>query len=236
MPVGKSDPEATEFAKLSGEFLVVEEKVDGSGVSLFFDDQLILQVYHRGSPAIGKEFIQLRMWAATYQDTLFDLLGDRYILFGEWMYNKHTIYYDSLPSFFLESDMYDKQEEIWLSTEARMRLLAAHNYIFSVPIRDMIRPVKLSQITSLIGKPRYQSEKWPENLWKTCERLDIPLNRVLDQTEKASLMEGLYIKHEDAKHVIGRFKYVRYEFVDLIIQSNSHIRDREIVPNKLLGG
>src|ERR1700722_9963066 len=104
VPKGVTDPDAIEFKKLQGQFLVIEEKVDGSGVSIFFDNHLDLQVWHRGNPAIGKEYRPLNEWAEMHWEDLLFLLGERYILFGEWMHNKHAIFYDQLPHFFLESD------------------------------------------------------------------------------------------------------------------------------------
>jgi hypothetical protein len=54
---GQVDPDAVEFAKLRGEFLVVEEKVDGSSVSIHHDKGL--KVMHRGTELhalMGGEF------------------------------------------------------------------------------------------------------------------------------------------------------------------------------------
>ena len=46
-------------------------------------------------------------------------------------------------------------------------------------------------------------------------------------------MEGLYIKVEDDEQVIDRLKYVRYSFLQSILESNTHWLDRPIIPNKL---
>lgn len=32
---------------------------------------------------------------------LFKVLGNRHILYGEWLYAKHSVYYDNLPHYFL---------------------------------------------------------------------------------------------------------------------------------------
>jgi hypothetical protein len=112
LPAGKSDPEAVEFNKLLGQFLVVEEKVDGTGVSISLDKHLDLEIKHRGSLAIGREFKPLHEWASNHWEDLLFLLGERYVMFSEWMYCKHTIFYDNLPNYFLESDIYDKEKEI----------------------------------------------------------------------------------------------------------------------------
>lgn len=235
MPQGRADPDAVEFSKLSGEFLVVEEKVDGTGVSIFFDEHLSLQIWHRGSPATSKEFTQLHLWAVRHSDELFNLLEDRFILFGEWMQQKHTIFYDILPSLFLESDMYDLKEDMWLSTELRnFHLSPYRSFIFSVPIKKAFKPSRLFEVTSLISQPLYQSSHWRERLWEICDRYNLNLEETLKQTDQSDLMEGLYIKHEDAVKVIGRYKYVRYEFVENIINSGSHLRDRIPIHNLLV--
>jgi hypothetical protein len=233
---GQTDPEAIQFSKLAGEFLYVEEKLDGTGVSIFFDEEFIPQVWHRGSPATGKEFRQLHEWVAAHQDQLFDLLEDKYILFGEWMLHKHTIFYDRLPSYFLESDIYDRKSGLWLSTFARDSLLSSQNYINSVPVIAALKPTRLSQLTDMIRQPLYQSDDWRENLWHRCEMMNLDLEKILKQTDPSDLSEGLYIKHEDQDQVIGRYKYVRYEFVNFIVNSGSHVMDREPVHNISLGG
>lgn len=233
MPLGQRDPDAVEFSKLRGEFLVVEEKVDGTGVCIFFDDNLELQVWHRGSKAIGPEFRNLYQWTSAHEYELFDLLENRYILFGEWMFSKHTIFYDRLPDYFLESDVYDQQKDIWLSTTARVELLKKFKFIHQVPVIASFKPSSLEQLTSLVGKPKYQSDYWRKSMWDICEKSRRDTTTAFQETDDSHLMEGLYIKHEDDEKIIGRYKYVRYEFVQLIINSGTHLRDRVLVKNQL---
>lgn len=235
LKAGQVNPEAVQFLGLAGQFLVVEEKLDGTGVSIFFDERLDIQVWHRGSPAEGKEFTQLWNWANLHQNQLFELLEERYILCGEWMLHKHSIFYDRLPHYFLESDIFDRKALIWLSTDARRGLLTGHNYIRQVPVISSFRPTKLSQLTALIGKPIYQSEDWRASLWGQCGRIGQELDKALSETDPSDLAEGLYIKHEEDRQVLGRYKYVRYEFVNHIVNSGSHVRDREPIPNMAVG-
>jgi hypothetical protein len=237
LPQGKTDPEAIEFTKLAGQFLVVEEKLDGAGVSIFFDDKLELQVWHRGSPATSKEFHQLHNWVRTHQDRLFKLLEDRFVLFGEWMFNKHTVFYDRLPHYFIESDIYDRLGMIFLSTEGRKALLTNHtDYIRQVPVLATLRPQSLKQLTDLIVTPFYQSDDWRNSLRKQCKMLDQPLDKVLAQTDQSDLSEGLYVKQEEERRVSGRYKYVRFGFLETIINSGSHTMDREPIHNLAVGG
>jgi RNA ligase len=236
MPKGKVDPEAVQFPALAGQFLVIEEKVDGTGVSIFFDEKLELQIWHRGSPALAKEFKQLNNWANLHKDELFDLLEDRYILFGEWMLNKHTVFYDTLPDYFLESDIYDRKGNIWLSTIARNGILTRHEYIRQVPVITFFKPTSLNQITDMVGKSFYRSDNWLESLQLKVKNQGLELETVLSETDQSNLSEGLYIKHEDERRVVERYKYVRYEFLEKILNSGTHLRDREPIHNGLVGG
>ena len=237
MPKGKADPEAVPFSKLDGQFLVIEEKVDGTGVCLFFDDNLDPQIWHRGSTAIGKEFKQLHNFFNHNQERFLDILEDRYVMFGEYMLYKHTIFYDRLPHLFLESDIYDRKNNIWLSTNARYNLLSKHSdYIRQVPVIATMKPSALRRIIDLVGKPLYQTEKWRLSLWDNCIKYNQPLDKVLEQTDQSGLMEGLYIKHEDDNEVLGRYKYVRFEFVENIINSGTHLIDRKPIYNLVNGG
>jgi hypothetical protein len=220
------DPEVIQFNKLAGEFLTVEEKLDGSSASIFFDGQLQPQLWHRGSPAAAKEFHRLHVWVGTYADDLFDILEDRYVLFGEWMLHKHNIFYDRLSTYFFESDIYDRKEEIWLSTFARTALLSGRDFIRSVPVLAAFKPTKLSQLTDLVKRSLYQSENWAEVLWNKSEKEGFELKTLLSQCDRSDLSEGLYIKQEDEKQVLGRYKYVRREFVENIINSGTHLIDR----------
>lgn len=231
MPPGKVDPEAVEFAKLKGQFLVVEEKLDGSGASIFFDNIGEIHVWHRGTEVKNGEFKELYVWATAHIDELFDILTDRYILFGEWMKRKHHIFYDRLPSYYLESDVYDQQNGIWLSTSAREKLFQDKELIRHVPILDRGKFHKISELTSLIARSRFQSEHWPEQLWRQCELSGLDLQKLLHHTDKSNLMEGLYIKHEDDERVLGRYKYVRYEFVNNIVNPGVHWKDVDPVDN-----
>ena len=44
-------------------------------------------------------------------------------MYGEWLYAKHSVYYDLLPHYFMEFDVFDKVDKVFLSTKRRMELL-----------------------------------------------------------------------------------------------------------------
>lgn len=230
---GDTDPDAVDFNKLREQFLVVEEKVDGSGVSLFFDWEMNLHIHHRGSETIGPEYRLLHEWARRYEYDLFSILEDRYVLFGEWMFKKHTIYYDCLPDFFLESDVYDHKHDIWLSTNARKELFLNAEFIKPVPVISSGIPASLAELISLVGKSKFQSNDWKKSIQSVCEKSGYDTSLILEETDSSGLMEGLYIKHEDEGRVVNRYKYVRFEFVNKIINSGTHIKDRVLIKNQV---
>lgn len=233
MPKGETDPDAVDFNKLREQFLVVEEKVDGSGVSIFFDYEMNLHIHHRGSEAIGPEYRLLYEWVRRYEYDLFSILEDRYVLFGEWMFKKHTIYYDCLPDFFLESDVYDHKHDIWLSTNARKELFQHSEFIRSVPVISSGIASSLNDLLDLVGKPKYQSDNWRKSMQDVCEKSNYDVSATLQETDASNLMEGLYIKHEDEGQVLARYKFVRFEFVNKIINSGTHIKDRALIRNQV---
>jgi ATP-dependent RNA circularization protein (DNA/RNA ligase family) len=102
--------------------LIVEEKVDGANLGISFDESGNLRCQNRGNylyhPYMG-QWKKLPEWLASRTDTLFDNLGDRYILFGEWCYAQHSVFYDKLPDWFLSFDLYDKEKSEFLSYSKR---------------------------------------------------------------------------------------------------------------------
>src|SRR5271167_4110424 len=118
---GDDDSSTVPFDSLAGRFLVVEEKLDGANAGIRFDAEGKLWLQSRGHFLTGgpreKHFNLFKQWANARTDALRRALGSRYVLYGEWLYAKHTIYYDALPHYFLEFDILDTHTDAFLSTE-----------------------------------------------------------------------------------------------------------------------
>lgn len=81
-----------------GQYWVIEEKMDGTQLGLQFDAQAQPVLQSRGTIITSElEFSWLKSWIWQHYQLLFSCLGHRYIVFGEWLWAKHTIYYDQLP-------------------------------------------------------------------------------------------------------------------------------------------
>ena len=232
--------ETVSFEDIFGKNLIIESKIDGAntGVSFSSDCELLLQC--RGHYLTGKgdwpEFNNFKVWANTWKDQIFDIISDRYIMYGEWMYAFHTVYYDLLPHFFMEFDIYDKKEKVFLSTENRKKILdKCEVKIESVKVLKHGTFNKKEDIISLIGISSFISENSIENLKKECDEKNLPQNEkdILLELNKSRLMEGLYIKWEEDGIVKGRYKYVRPEFVRAILAYDKHWTKRPTIPNKM---
>ena len=112
---------------IKNKYIVIEEKVDGANTGISFSDDGELLLQSRGHYLTGgyreRHYNLFKQWANIHQDELFNVLGNRYIMYGEWLYAKHTVYYDALPHYFLEFDIYDKENNVFLDTESRRKLI-----------------------------------------------------------------------------------------------------------------
>jgi len=241
---GDHDLAAVPFAAIAGEHLVVEEKVDGANAAISFarsphDTRPTPRLQSRGHFLTGgpreRHFELLKRWAAGHAEALHAALGTRYVMYGEWLYAKHTIFYDALPHYFLEFDVLDSDTGDFLSTPRRLALLA-HSPVVSVPVLREGRVDSLATLTALIVPSRFKTERWPEQLAAQATRAGVAADRARAETDPSALGEGLYVKTEANGVVTGRYKFVRAAFLQSVAESGSHWLSRPIVPNLLGDG
>ncbi len=136
-------------------------------------------------------------------------LEDRYILFGEWLYARHSVHYRRLPHYFFEFDIYDKRRARFLTLSDRLLLLEGLG-VPTVPVLHQ-GTLRRSDVEKLIGPSAFDA----------C--FDNPTTRRADH-----LMEGLYLRTESNGCVSGRAKFVRPEFVERFakVEHWQHRRDR----------
>jgi len=236
---GDHDLEAAEWQELAGKHLVVEEKIDGAncGISFSENGELLLQSrghYLRGGPR-EKHFNLLKQWAACHQEAFFCALGSRYIMYGEWMYAKHTFYYDALPHYFMEFDVLDTATGDFLTTPAR-RLLLAQCPVSSVLVLHEGAVASHGALAKMITRSHFITNERITNLNNAAEAAGVVATEAWSHTDHSDDMEGLYIKVEDGMRVVDRFKYVRQSFTNAILDQEQHWHERPIIPNRLLPG
>lgn len=233
---GDEDLDCVSFKELRGLPLVVEEKVDGANAGLRFDPTGRLLLQSRGHYLTGgpreRHFNLFKQWANAHYADLWDLLGSRYVMYGEWLYAKHTIFYDALPHYFMEFDVYDTEAGVFLST-ARRRALLEGGPVVSVRVLEERRYARLEELVGLVGRSAFKSERWYERMLDEARSRGQDPARTLAETDLHSEMEGLYLKWEEDGVVKGRYKFVRASFHAALAASGSHWQSRPILPNVL---
>jgi ATP-dependent RNA circularization protein (DNA/RNA ligase family) len=236
---GDDDLDCAPFADLQGKYIVVEEKLDGAntGVSFSRDGKLLLQSrghFLDGGPR-ERQFALFKTWATSHQQRLWELLADRYVLYGEWLYAKHTIFYDTLPHYFFEFDLLDSKTGDFLSTDRRHELLK-DSPVVSVPILWRGLAQSVEHLQSLVTRARYKSGAWRDRLLAEAQLRRHDIELIQRQTDNSDLSEGLYIKVEAEGRAFERYKFVRASFLQSVSDSGSHWMDRPIIPNQLREG
>ena len=233
---GDEDLSQIRFSEIENRYLVVEEKCDGANSAISFskDGELLLQ--SRGHYLTGgyreRHYNLMKQWANIHKDCFYEVLKDRYIMYGEWMYAKHTVFYDALEHYFLEFDIFDREEGIFLDTPSRQKL-TKQMPIVSVPILGEGIFKNKKDLLSLLGQSKYITENHTEILRKISEDLKLDAERQCRETDVSTMMEGLYIKIEENGQVIDRLKYVRASFLQSVEVSPTRWLERPIIPNQL---
>lgn len=172
-------------------YVTVEEKIDGANLGISFNDDGKCLLQNRGqflATQPSGQWAKLQDWINPKLDRLFDFLGNQYILFGEWCWAKHTVFYDALPDWFIAFDIFDKSTKKFLSVALRNKIIG-HMDLIVVP-QVYYGYVHLSDITSMVQKSKFGSE----------------------------LCEGLYFRFDNGNWLELRAKYVNPSFVQTIGQ------------------
>ena len=116
---------------LHNQKVVIEEKVDGAnlGFSISSNNEILVQNRaHYINSKTHRQFNVLDNWIEKHSASLFKLLRpNRDILFGEWLYAKHSLHYTTLPDYFLAFDIYDNIEKCFFNIKKRNELLQNTN-------------------------------------------------------------------------------------------------------------
>ena len=228
------------LASLAGRHAVIEEKLDGANAAVSFTGAGELRLQSRGHALAGggreRQFAPLWRWARAHEGALLERLEDRYVMYGEWLYAKHSVSYDALPHWFCEFDVFDRVAGVFLSTPRRRALLAG-SPVVSVPVLcEGPMPRSVKALRSMVGPSLAKTARWQDAFEGAVRRQGLDLALAWKQTDRSTLAEGLYAKLEDEVQVLARAKWVRPDFVQTILESGSHHSARPIVPNGLAAG
>jgi len=236
---GDHDLEQVALADLRGRFVVVEEKVDGANAGVALDEDGRLRLQSRGHVLSGgpreRHFDLFKRWAGAHAALLERVCHGGVTIYGEWLYAKHTIFYDQLPHYFLEFDLRDAAGGFWSTARRRAHLAAcgASTVVRSVPVLWQGVVTDPQALPALVARSLYKSPRWKDVLGAVATVSGVTPERAGLETDPADLAEGLYVKVEDADHVRARYKWIRASFLTSVVDSGSHWLARPIVPNQL---
>lgn len=167
----------------------VEEKVDGANIGFSLSSEGKIRAQNRGSyidHTTHKQFQPLRQWIQDHENSLFELLYEGRMLFGEWCYATHTIPYRKLPDWFLAFDIYERSSGKFLGRDKR---------------HDLLKGTDIAEVPYL-GRMRINKQTIGDMLSKHPSKLyDGP-------------MEGIYFRIDShAGYLLHRAKIVRPDFV-----------------------
>lgn len=171
--------------------LLVEEKIDGANLGIFYDyDSCKILAQNRShfvNSSYHSQFKPLDKWIYDNSTDLMKIFNSgNYIIFGEWMYLKHSIHYTKLPDYFIAYDIYNRTDNEFLSKSEMVKLLE----------NTSIKIIK----TIFTGKSSIENLKLLVNT--QSEYYDGPV-------------EGIYVRtfNNDKKTVKYRGKIVRHDFI-----------------------
>lgn len=228
------------YSALAGRFIVAEEKLDGGQAGASFSPGAELLTQSRGHYLKGggreRQFNLFKRWASAHENALLTCLEDRYIAYGEWMHKKHAMFYDALPHYWNEFDIWDRSIEGFLDTETRKQILSSAP-VLQVPVLFAgVAPKKLSDLLALIVTSYAKTPAWRAKFEEIVTREGFDMAKAWKMADKSDLMEGLYIKTEENGVVTGRYKFVRHDFVQAILESKVHHSVQPFIPNQLADG
>lgn len=240
LQVGDEGVDHTPYATLKGTHMVIEEKFDAANSGLSFNGAGELLLQCRGHYLTGggreRQFNLFKRWAQAHEATFLERLEDRYVVYGEWMHKLHSVYYNALPHYFLEFDIWDRKRGSHLSTSARKELLSGLP-ILSVPVLyEGPAPGRLKDVTDLVRPSLGKSPGWKADFLRHAAKEGITEAQALKLVDQSEMAEGLYFKIEEGFDVEARLKWVRPSFTQAIIEGDRHHSEGPYIANELMPG
>ncbi len=196
----------TFFASAAGKTITMEEKIDGANMGFSINEEGRVLAQNRSHYVDSKyhpQFQKLGSYIFQNQaDLEFILCEGKRILYGEWLYARHSIHYTKLPDYFIAFDIFDIDEKRFLDRQTFHALLDQTSIAY---IKPLVQDCQA-----------YNSREALTNLIKTTR------SRFSEH-----LIEGVYFRWDQDGRLKTRAKLVRQDF----IAGNDHWSKGMIQPN-----
>jgi len=179
------------FAPASGKVITMEEKIDGANVGFSLDAEgsgkiLCQNRSHYVDNKYHFQFQNLGSFIHQKRESLERILKDGWILYGEWMFAKHSIHYTALPDVFIAFDLFNPVQGKFLDRASFYAIMSTTNIKFVQPLTVLTDSTPAS------------------------------LEKLLKTTKSAysdSLIEGIYFRWDQDGALRTRAKLVRSDFI-----------------------
>lgn len=169
--------------------ILIEEKIDGANLGISIGNDNKIYVQNRGhfiNSDDHAQFKYLDKWINNKKNELYQILiPDRYILYGEWLYAKHSIKYTKLPDYFIAFDIFDKLNDCFLS----------RNLVSEILKKTSIHQIKLINNTIIKNIEDLKQYVYSESQYYE------------------GIVEGIYCRINNKKRLLKRGKIVRSDFL-----------------------
>ncbi|KAI8817820.1 uncharacterized protein EV422DRAFT_540078 [Fimicolochytrium jonesii] len=205
--------------------ITIEEKIDGANLGITLGPRSTLLAQNRSHYVNRKshpQFETINHWLHQHSRRLRRVLGDvpgAYVLYGEWMVAKHSIFYDRLPDKFIAFDILDVQKGSFLSRASFHEAIANANDAADIGLDDEPPLHVVPTVDPALFLPLTTKQEW-------IDRLDALPSRYAT----AQRAEGIYIRVDDGDWLKERVKLVRGDF----ICGNEHWTKHTVVKNVVL--
>jgi atypical dual specificity phosphatase len=169
----------------------MEEKIDGANVGFSMDENGKILCQNRSHYVDSKyhfQFQSLGSFIFQKRESLERILQSGRILYGEWMYAKHSIHYTNLPDIFIAFDIFDPKEQKFLDRATFREIMASTN---------------IAHVQPLVTDPES---------YTTREALETLLKNTKSKFSD-SIIEGIYFRWDQNGKLRTRAKLVRSDFI-----------------------
>ena len=174
--------------------LTIQEKIDGANVSLHFEQDWVPILQKRsGIIENGERQVQygvFKSWVNENLSELWEICETEFVLFGEFVWARHSVPYTKLPSYFIAFDLMEKQTGRFLSYAKLMERIEKRIAVVPLLFTEQMTYQKLTAKGESLAQSLIQQSKF-----------------------SGETSEGVYLRIEEGDYVKERVKLRRKTFV-----------------------
>lgn len=181
----------TFFASAPGKSITMEEKIDGANVGFSINENGKILCQNRSHYVDSKyhfQFQSLGSFIFQKKESLERILQNGRILYGEWLFAKHSIHYTALPDIFIAFDIFEPKEQRFLDRTTFREIMSTTNIAYVHPLVENAEA------------------------YSTREALEKLLTSTKSKFSETQI-EGIYFRWDQNGRLKTRSKLVRSDFI-----------------------